>query len=110
MLQSRNIKLNDNKEILIKKNNFIINKINATKMKNENLKERNIKMMKGISDKDEIRKEYENEINNSKNKLISIINKENSLRSKIRDCKNQIKNIKSKIEELSKNENINIKK
>ena len=80
MLQSRNIKLNDNKEILIKKNNFIINKINATKMKNENLKERNIKMMKGISDKDEIRKEYENEINNSQNKLISIINKENSLR------------------------------
>ena len=108
MLKSKNIKLNNKKEILIKENNFIINKINKTKEKNEIIIEKNKKFKKGISEKEKTIKKYENEINNSKNKLISIINKENSLREKIKDCKIQIKNIESKIEELSKNENINI--
>ena len=69
---------------------------------NKNCKSRNYKKNKQInqkiSEKGKTIIDYENRINNSKSKLINLINKENYIREKIHFCNNQVKALELKLE------------
>ena len=102
-LKSTINKINDKKEFLIIDNNNLNQKINEIKEKNKEINENNNIMIKEIREKDKTIKNYEDKINDSKNKLTNLIYKENNIREKINSCNNQIKSLQLKIEELSKN-------
>ena len=107
-LKNDNNKLFSKKDSLYKHNNNLIQQINDIEVKNKKLKENNNEMLKGISEKQEIIKDYENKINNSKNKLINFINKESNVREKIKECINQIQFLELKIQDLEKKNISNI--
>ena len=102
-LKNQNYKLISKKESLLKDNNSINEQINKIKEKNMEIEINNNKMTKGLSERKSIIKDYELKIENLKNELINLINKENNMRIKINSCNKQIKALETKIDELENN-------
>lgn len=107
-LREKNLKFQKNiliaKELsLLNVNNDINYQIKEITVKNQEITEKNKKIIEEISEKGKTIKDFEDKINNSKSKLISLINKENNIREKIHNCNNQIKILELKLEELEKN-------
>ena len=102
-LKNQNYKLIIKKESLLKDNNSINEQINKIKEKNMEIEINNNKMTKGLSERKSIIKDYELKIENLKNELINLINKENNMRIKINSCNKQIKALETKIDELENN-------
>ena len=102
-LKNKNYKLISKKESLLKENNIINEQINKIKERNKEIEINNNKLIKGLSERESIIKDYEHKIENSKNQLINLINKENNIRIKINSCNKQIKALETKIDELENN-------
>lgn len=107
-LREKNLKFQKNiliaKELsLLNVNNDINYQIKEITVKNQEITEKNKKINEEITEKGKTIKDFEDKINNSKSKLISLINKENNIREKIHSCNNQIKILELKLEELEKN-------
>ena len=101
-LKMKTDKLSSQKESLENENQKIIKKINETREENTKLENEINEMEKGIQDQQNIKQQFEEKTNKSKQTLMSLVFKINNIREKIKECDNQIKEYETKIGEIEK--------